>query len=90
MPWSRGNSQPDLTLWDEEYGISRMLTTLAASVVAPGALIVGVEVRTVFDEINGQRCSYDINNRQQTAGDQMASEVEGIVVHRVDGEEALG
>jgi NADH dehydrogenase/NADH:ubiquinone oxidoreductase subunit G len=47
--------------------MSKVLTTLGASVVALGALFGGVEARTVFYEINGQRYSYDTNNRQQTA-----------------------
>jgi NADH dehydrogenase/NADH:ubiquinone oxidoreductase subunit G len=45
----------------------KVLTTLGASVVALGALLGGVEAKTVFYEINGQRYSYDTNNRQQTA-----------------------
>ena len=47
--------------------MSKVLTTLGASVVALGALLGGVEAKTVFYEINGQRYSYDTNNRQQTA-----------------------
>jgi hypothetical protein len=47
--------------------MSKVLTTLGASVVALGALFGGVEAKTVFYEINGQRYSYDTNNRQQTA-----------------------
>jgi NADH dehydrogenase/NADH:ubiquinone oxidoreductase subunit G len=45
----------------------KVLTTLGASVVALGAFLGGVEAKTVFYEINGQRYSYDTNNRQQTA-----------------------
>jgi NADH dehydrogenase/NADH:ubiquinone oxidoreductase subunit G len=45
----------------------KVLMTLGASVVALGALLGGVEAKTVFYEINGQRYSYDTNNRQQTA-----------------------
>ena len=47
--------------------MSKVLTTLGASVVALGALLGAVEAKTVFYEINGQRYSYDTNNRQQTA-----------------------
>jgi NADH dehydrogenase/NADH:ubiquinone oxidoreductase subunit G len=47
--------------------MTKVLTTLGASVVALGALLGGVEAKTVFYEINGQRYSYDTNNRQQTA-----------------------
>lgn len=47
--------------------MTKVLTMLAASVVALGALLGGVEAKTVFYEINGQRYSYDTNNRQQTA-----------------------
>ena len=45
----------------------KVLTTVGASVVALGAFLGGVEAKTVFYEINGQRYSYDTNNRQQTA-----------------------
>src|SRR3954467_7577393 len=45
----------------------KVLTTLGASVVALGALLGGVEAKTVFYEINGQRYSYDTNSLQQTA-----------------------
>jgi hypothetical protein len=47
--------------------MTKVLMTLGASVVALGALLGGVEAKTVFYEINGQRYSYDTNNRQQTA-----------------------
>ena len=47
--------------------MTKVLTTLGASVVALGALLGGVEAKTVFYEINGERYSYDTNNRQQTA-----------------------
>lgn len=47
--------------------MSKVLTTFGASVVALGALLGAVEAKTVFYEINGQRYSYDTNNRQQTA-----------------------
>lgn len=47
--------------------MTKVLITLGASVVALGALLSGVEAKTVFYEINGQRYSYDTNNRQQTA-----------------------
>jgi hypothetical protein len=47
--------------------MTKGLITLGASVVALGALLGGVEAKTVFYEINGQRYSYDTNNRQQTA-----------------------
>ena len=47
--------------------MTKVLTTLGASVVALGAFLGGVEAKTVFYEINGQRYSYDTNNRQQTA-----------------------
>src|SRR4051812_8347325 len=47
--------------------MSRMFTALGASVVVLAALASGVEAKTVFYEINGQRYSYDTNNRQQTA-----------------------
>ena len=44
----------------------KVLTMLGATGVALGALLGGVEAKTVFYEINGQRYSYDTNNRQQT------------------------
>src|SRR4051794_24345311 len=47
--------------------MTKVLMTLGASVVALGTLVGGVEAKTVFYEINGQRYSYDNNNRQQTA-----------------------
>ena len=47
--------------------MTKVLMTLGASVVALGALLGGVEAKTVFYEINGQRYSYDTNSRQQTA-----------------------
>ena len=47
--------------------MTKVLMMLGASVVALGALLGGVEAKTVFYEINGQRYSYDTNNRQQTA-----------------------
>jgi hypothetical protein len=47
--------------------MTKGLMMLGASVVALGALLGGVEAKTVFYEINGQRYSYDTNNRQQTA-----------------------
>jgi NADH dehydrogenase/NADH:ubiquinone oxidoreductase subunit G len=47
--------------------MTKVLMTLGASVVALGAFLGGVEAKTVFYEINGQRYSYDTNNRQQTA-----------------------
>src|SRR5215218_7328632 len=47
--------------------MTKGLMTLGASVVALGAFLGGVEAKTVFYEINGQRYSYDTNNRQQTA-----------------------
>jgi hypothetical protein len=47
--------------------LSKVLTTFGASVVALGALLGAVEAKTVFYEVNGQRYSYDTNNRQQTA-----------------------
>ncbi|QRM35506.1 hypothetical protein [Microvirga sp. VF16] len=47
--------------------MSKVSTTLGASIVALGAFLGGVEAKTVFYEINGQRYSYDTNNRQQTA-----------------------
>src|SRR5215213_4928759 len=47
--------------------MTKGLITLGASVVALGALLGGVEAKIVFYEINGQRYSYDTNNRQQTA-----------------------
>jgi hypothetical protein len=47
--------------------MGRMFTALGASVVVPAALASGVEAKTVFYEINGQRYSYDTNNRQQAA-----------------------
>jgi hypothetical protein len=46
--------------------MTKVLTTLAASVVALGALLGAVEAKNVFYEINGERYSYDTNNRQQT------------------------
>jgi hypothetical protein len=46
--------------------MSRMSTALGALVVAIGAFTGGVEAKTVFYEINGQRYSYDTNNRQQS------------------------
>ena len=47
--------------------MSKVRTTFGGSVVALGALLGAVEAKTVFYEINGQRYSYDTNNRQQTA-----------------------
>jgi hypothetical protein len=47
--------------------MGRMFTTLGASVVVLAALTSGVAAKTVFYEINGQRYSYDTNNRQQAA-----------------------
>jgi hypothetical protein len=47
--------------------MTKGLMMLGALVVALGALLGGVEAKTVFYEINGQRYSYDTNNRQQTA-----------------------
>ena len=47
--------------------MTKVLMMLGASVVALGAFLGGVEAKTVFYEINGQRYSYDTNNRQQTA-----------------------
>ncbi|WP_201839414.1 hypothetical protein [Microvirga zambiensis] len=47
--------------------MTKVLTTLGASVVALGAILGAVEAKTVFYEINGERYSYDTNNRQQTA-----------------------
>jgi hypothetical protein len=47
--------------------MGRMFTALGASVVVLAALASGVEAKTVFYEINGQRYSYDTNNRQQAA-----------------------
>jgi NADH dehydrogenase/NADH:ubiquinone oxidoreductase subunit G len=47
--------------------MTKVLMTLGASGVALGAFLGGVEAKTVFYEINGQRYSYDTNNRQQTA-----------------------
>jgi general stress protein YciG len=44
-----------------------MFTALGASIVALAALASGVEAKTVFYEINGQRYSYDTTNRQQKA-----------------------
>ncbi|MET0529352.1 MAG: hypothetical protein ABW003_13630 [Microvirga sp.] len=46
--------------------MSKLLTMVGASVVALGPLLGGVEAKTVFYEISGQRYSYDTNNRQQT------------------------
>ncbi len=45
--------------------MSRMFTALGALVVAIAALTGGVEAKTVFYEINGQRYSYSTNNIQQ-------------------------
>jgi hypothetical protein len=42
-----------------------MFTTLGASVVVLATLTSSVAAKTVFYEINGQRYSYDTNNRQQ-------------------------
>ncbi|KLK90324.1 hypothetical protein AA309_26485 [Microvirga vignae] len=47
--------------------MSRLFTTLGVSVVALGTLMGSVEAKTVFYEINGQRYSYDTNNRRQAA-----------------------
>ena len=47
--------------------MTKVLTTLWASVVALGALLGAVEAKTAFYEINGERYSYDTNNRQQMA-----------------------
>jgi general stress protein YciG len=47
--------------------MSRTFTALGASVVVFAALTSGVEAKTVFYEINGQRYSYETGNRQQAA-----------------------
>ncbi|QRM32513.1 hypothetical protein [Microvirga sp. VF16] len=47
--------------------MTKVFPTLGASAIALGTLLGGVEAKTVFYEINGQRYSYDTNNRQQTA-----------------------
>ncbi len=47
--------------------MGRLVATLGASVVALGTLMGSVQAKTVFYEINGERYSYDTNNRKQAA-----------------------
>jgi hypothetical protein len=47
--------------------MGRIFTALGASVVVLATLTSSVAAKTVFYEINGQRYSYETNNRQQAA-----------------------
>lgn len=47
--------------------MNRIAVTFGASVLALGTMIAGVEGKTAFYEINGQRYSYDTNDRRQIA-----------------------
>jgi NADH dehydrogenase/NADH:ubiquinone oxidoreductase subunit G len=47
--------------------MSRTFTALGASIIVFAALGSGVEAKSVFYEVNGQRYSYDTSNRRQTA-----------------------